>query len=71
VTVTGVHLSSREFTTWIYQFRTRTGEVVKWFSSRDMYLEYKQELPGLTGTVKSHSEWQGTLETILTRCRIG
>jgi len=56
-------------TTWIYKFATSEGNAATWFSSRNAQLTVGT-VYWVTGTVKQHSEYRGTKETHLTRCKV-
>ncbi len=50
----------------IHMFRDENGNVVKWFASKESLVigqTYR-----VTGTVKTHGEYHGMAETVLTRC---
>jgi hypothetical protein len=68
--VTGVKFIDTDYgLSVLYLFKDEDGNALKWFSSSDKGLE-KGDKVSLTGTVKSHDEFNGTLQTSLTRCRV-
>lgn len=53
----------------IYKFKTEKGNILVWFTAKDLLLE-KDSVVLLSGTVKKLQEYDGIKETILIRCRI-
>jgi hypothetical protein len=47
-----------------------TGNVFKWFASREALGEDLDVTVTIKGTVKNHEEYKGTKQTILTRCAL-
>lgn len=56
-------------TTTLIGFVDDSGNRFKWFASGHYDFEAGDKVV-LTGTVKEHTEYKGTLETVLTRCKI-
>lgn len=69
VTFQSVHWLNNEWGTGVYRFADAAGRVLTWFTSRDFGLAAGERL-NLTGTVKAHDEYKGTLQTVLTRCKL-
>ena len=68
-----VHQSPRFFesdwgTSTLLTFVDAAGNVLKWFASGTRDTLAVGDTVTLTGTVKSHEEWQGVAQTMLTRC---
>jgi hypothetical protein len=55
-------------TSYLHMFRDETGNVYKWFSTRER-LEQGEKYK-IVGTVKSHEEYEGIAQTQLTRCKV-
>lgn len=55
---------------YLTKFETVEGNVLTWFASSDHGLDKGDVVKTLTGKVKAHNEFRGTLETVLTRCKI-
>jgi hypothetical protein len=53
----------------LYTFADATGNVFKWFASRDQRLERGQEIK-IKGTVKGHEIYREVAQTSLTRCKV-
>lgn len=54
----------------LYIFQDADGNLFKWITSpADRGLSEEEEMFELTGTVKSHSEYEGQKQTELTRCK--
>lgn len=61
--------------TTIYKFRGDDGNVYTWFSSRGVeglgsYAATHRQRVVLKGTVKSHGEYEGVKNTVLTHCKV-
>lgn len=52
-----------------YIFKDSNDNVLVWIASIDHSLQENKQY-SIRGTVKAHSEWKGTRETIITRCEI-
>lgn len=52
---------------YLVKFRTAEGNIATWFTSRPPGVE-KGDAVLLTGTVKKHDRYEGTAQTILSRC---
>jgi hypothetical protein len=52
----------------LYTFRDGDGNILKWITQNLLDIDGKVVL---TGKIKSHGEWNGVLETQLTRCKVG
>ena len=72
VTVVGVRYTEGDYgTTTIYTLVDADGNVFKWFASNDEVLGDKEgETFKIKGTVKKHDEYQGTKQTVLSRCAL-
>jgi len=58
--------------TTLIVFRTREGNILKWWASGDREADFPVgDCVDLVGTVKSHDEYKGRKETVLTRCSLG
>lgn len=66
-------------TTYIHNFEDESGNVIIWKTTKNLteythgdgtYKAHELISCELTGTVKEHSEYRGTKQTILTRCKI-
>lgn len=57
-----------EQTTYLYKFVDVDGNVFTWKTSKTF--DGDDELKTITGTVKNHSEFRGTKQTELTRCKV-
>ncbi len=55
-------------TTSIYRFVDIDGNVYVWHTST--YIEHLNRVKSVSGTIKSHSEFKGEKQTVLTRCKI-
>ena len=55
-------------TTWLYEFLTPDGNVLKWFASSR--IKDTDNIESVTGTVKDHKEYQGVKETHINRCTV-
>lgn len=55
--------------TYLMKFRDEAGNIVSWFSSVCFSVRPGEQMK-LTGTVKSHNEFKGVRETVLSRCKI-
>lgn len=53
-------------TTYLYRWTTEDGGVVTWKTSKGLR---ESEITRLVGTVKAHTEYRGTKQTELTRCK--
>ncbi len=70
VTVTAVISRDNEWgTTHITKMITKEGNVLTWFKSNGEPLEIGAELR-ISGTVKSHGEFKGVKQTIVSRCTV-
>jgi hypothetical protein len=57
-------------TTYLYTLREdATGNVFKWFASREALGDATGRTLQLQGTVKKHEEYNGLKSTVLTRCK--
>ena len=67
-------------TTHLYVFRDQDGNKLTWKTGRPVWVELPADLGSqlaekgdrylVTGTVKAHSEYKGTAQTELTRCKV-
>lgn len=55
-------------TTHLHVFRDATGNILKWFASNERLQTGNQYK--VKGTVKKHEEYQGTKQTLLSRCKV-
>jgi len=55
--------------THIYTFLSADKHVLVWFSTKDIDVEIGQ-IVNIRGTVKGHKEYNGTKQTIITRCKV-
>ena len=55
--------------THIYTFLSEDKHVLVWFSTKDINVEVGQ-IVNICGTVKGHKEYNGTKQTIITRCKV-
>ena len=56
--------------TTLVSFVDRDGNKFKWFASGDRVDSFERDACyKMTGTIKAHSEYRGTHETAITRCR--
>lgn len=55
--------------THIYTFLSEDKHVLVWFSTKDINVEVGQ-IVNIRGTVKGHKEYNGTKQTIITRCKV-
>ena len=55
-------------TTHLHIFRDEAGNLLKWFASNERLQTGNQY--NVKGTVKKHDEYQGTKQTMLTRCKV-
>ena len=53
--------------TYLYKFTDESGNVFIWYASNSV--EHEDRVKTITGTVKDHSEFNGTKQTVLTRCK--
>lgn len=53
--------------TYLYKFTDESGNVFIWYASKAV--EDEDRVATITGTVKDHSEFNGTKQTVLTRCK--
>ena len=58
--------------TYVYKFVDTAGNMFTWFASKPitMSIEDLKDVRHVRGTVKGHSKYKGTKQTILTRCKI-
>lgn len=57
-------------TTYIYEFKDSENHVFIWKSQKEIPLDDNGKYNGiLTGTIKEHSDYKGTKQTVLTRCK--
>lgn len=56
-------------TTTLYTILGEDNNLYKWFSSAGILGEESGVAVHITGTVKSHDEYNGTMSTVLTRCK--
>lgn len=58
-------------TTFVYKFTDSANHIFIWKSSCDIVLDDDGIFKGtITGTIKEHSEFKGTKQTVLTRCKL-
>jgi hypothetical protein len=55
--------------TYLYRFVTGEGSIMVWFASNEQQIEIDQ-LVNVYGTVKKHDMFNGTKQTVVTRCRL-
>lgn len=68
LTVTGIrHISGIYGMTTLVMMRDNAGNIVKWFATGHRNYEPGQTLTG-KGTVKKHETYEGSKQTLLTRC---
>lgn len=53
----------------IYTFLSEDKHVLMWFSTKDIDVEIGQ-IVNIRGTVKGHKEYNGTKQTVITRCKV-
>ena len=69
-TVQGIHYFDGNFgTTAIVTFHDVDGNVLKWFTGGDFEMKRNTSV-SVRGTVKSHGEYKGVKETVVTRCKV-
>ena len=72
-TIEGVRYIQGDYgTTVLYSLRNAdTGQIAKWFASREALGDDTQVGTTVTlkATIKAHEEYNGTLSTVLTRCK--
>lgn len=58
--------------TYVYKFVDTSGNMFTWFASKPitMSIEDLKDVRHVRGTVKGHSNYKGTKQTILTRCKV-
>ena len=57
-------------TTYIYEFKDSANHVFIWKSQKEIQLNDGGQFRGtISGTIKEHSEYNGTKQTVLTRCK--
>lgn len=57
-------------TTHIYEFKDSANHVFIWKSQKEIQLDDGGQFRGtISGTIKEHSEYNGTKQTVLTRCK--
>ena len=54
--------------TYLYKFNDNEGNVFTWYASNSVKDE--DRVVSVKGTIKSHNEYKGVKETILTRCKV-
>jgi len=74
ITFEAIVMSVRSFegtfdTVHLHKFKDAKGNLFAWFASNDQELGSGDEIT-ITGTVKSHNEFHGIKETIITRCKV-
>jgi hypothetical protein len=57
-------------TTVLYKLRGDDGNLFAWFASREALGEDEGVSVALKGTIKNHEEYEGTKQTVLTRCKV-
>lgn len=71
VTVAGVRYMHGDYgTTTLYTLVTAEGNLCKWFASDDKLGDTEGARFVIKGSVKKHDEFNGTKETVLTRCAV-
>ncbi len=56
-------------TTYLHKFADADGNILVWKTTNFIPADYGTEVT-LTGTVKEHSEYDGELQTVVTRCKL-
>lgn len=57
--------------TYVYKFVDIQGNMFTWFSSKSIgSMEELKDVCHVKGTIKGHSKYKGTKQTILTRCKV-
>lgn len=68
-TVSAIRFIDKQFgTTVLYTILTTDGNIVKWFASSEVLGDKEGVDIHLVGTIKALEEYQGTKQTIVTRC---
>lgn len=71
VTVAGIRYIDSDYgVTTLYTLVTPEGNLAKWFASDDKLGETEGARFLIKGSVKGHDEYQGTKQTVLTRCKV-
>lgn len=55
-------------TTWLYKFHDDKHNVFVWYSSK--CIDDPEKVISVSGKVKDHSEYDGIMQTVLTRCKV-
>lgn len=64
------YIESQYGTSVLYQIRnSETGQLVKWFASREALGETTGVEVSIKGSIKGHEEFRGIKSTVLTRCK--
>jgi hypothetical protein len=67
--VSSDRLIQSQYTSYLQEFVTASGSILKWFSSSTIGMN-PGEVVTLSGTVKTHREFRGAKETTVTRCKV-
>lgn len=54
--------------TYLYKIEDASGNIYIWYASK--WIEDPESVKSITGTIKEHSEYRGTKQTVLTRCKV-
>lgn len=71
ITSYSYHVSYYNYiTTYIYEFKDSANHVFTWKSQKEIELNDDGQFYGrISGTIKAHEEYNGTKQTVLTRCK--